>query len=102
MREELKHWSSGNWHVTEGKADDFIDAWTEFLAWTKGANEGFVKARLIRDLSDPNHFVSFSAWRSPEAMSEWQGKPEFADLFGKCRALCDDMTSGIYESTVTL
>jgi len=97
MTEQGKYYASGNWRVTDGMADQFIDSWTAFLTWTQKANDGFLQARLIRDLQDPNHFVSFAAWRDPAAMSAWKEKPEFAEHFGNCRALCTDMQAGGYE-----
>jgi heme-degrading monooxygenase HmoA len=97
MLQENKYWSSGNWQVKDGMADEFIDRWREFLTWTKEANRGFLGARLIRNLSTPNSFVSFAAWQDLDSMREWQGKPEFAERFSACRALCEDMQSGGFE-----
>ncbi|MFJ7066507.1 antibiotic biosynthesis monooxygenase family protein [Streptomyces sp. NPDC101115] len=102
MSEDSKYWASGDWQVSEGDADEFVDRWRAFLTWTKEANDGFLSARLIRDLNEPRHFVSFSSWRDPAAMKEWQSKPEFAELIGACRALCDDMSSGGYELAVAV
>ncbi|MGP3949147.1 antibiotic biosynthesis monooxygenase family protein [Streptomyces sp. 7N604] len=96
MPEESKHWASGNWRVAEGKADEFVDRWTEFLTWTREANPGFVRARLIRDANDPSHFVSFAAWRDGESLNAWSQKPEFAERVAACRALCADMQSSFY------
>ncbi|MFJ7155843.1 antibiotic biosynthesis monooxygenase family protein [Streptomyces sp. NPDC101118] len=100
MTEDSRYWASGNWQVSDGSADEFVERWKAFLSWTKEANDGFLGARLVRDLNEPNHFVSFSAWRDPAAMKEWQGRPEFTEAFGACRALCDDMHSGGYELVV--
>jgi quinol monooxygenase YgiN len=102
MFEDSEYWASGSWQVSEGDVDEFIDRWRALLAWTKEANDGFLAARLIRDLNTPGHFVSFSTWRDPAAMKEWQSKPEFAELFGACRGLCDDMQSSGYELTVAV
>ncbi|MFG2878049.1 antibiotic biosynthesis monooxygenase family protein [Streptomyces sp. NPDC048337] len=94
MSEASNYWASGNWKVSEGKEDEFVDRWTAFLTWTKEANEGFLFARLIRDLGNPGHYVSFASWHDVEAMKAWQDKPEFAEYFGGCRALCEDMQGG--------
>jgi heme-degrading monooxygenase HmoA len=102
MLSENKHWTSGNWQVSEGKAEEFIDRWRVFLTWTKDENKGFLGARLVRDLANPSHFVSFASWEDLDAMRAWQGRPEFAERFTACRALCDDMHSGGYELTVEL
>lgn len=97
MTEQGAYWASGNWRVTDGKAEEFIARWTEFLTWTKAANDGFETARLIRDLQDPQHFVSFASWRDPESMAAWKNRPEFVEHFGSCRALCTDMQGGGYQ-----
>ncbi|WP_405808026.1 antibiotic biosynthesis monooxygenase [Streptomyces sp. NBC_00210] len=102
MAEDTRYWASGSWHVTDGKADEFIERWTEFLTWTKQANEGFLTARLVHDLSDPNHFVSFAAWRDLDSLSGWREKPEFERLFGGCRALCTNMHGSNYEVAVVV
>ena len=102
MLQENKHWSSGNWQVSAGKAEEFIDRWREFLTWTREANDGFLGARLVRDLSNPNHFLSMASWQDLGAMRSWQEKPEFGPKLTACRALCDDMQSGGYELVVDL
>ncbi|POX50256.1 hypothetical protein C3489_22720 [Streptomyces sp. Ru71] len=94
MSEANKFWSSGSWRVSEGKSEEFETRWAAFLDWTKEANEGFLFARLIHDLSDPNHYVSFASWRDTESMKAWQDKPEFAEHFGACRSLCEEMQAG--------
>ncbi len=102
MPENGKYWSSGNWHVSEGDEDEFIERWTAFLNWTKAENDGFLFARLVRDTTDPGHFVSFASWAGPEAMAGWQGKPEFAEHFGACRALCESVEAGGYVLAVSV
>lgn len=102
MAEDNRYWASGSWHVTDGKADEFVERWTEFLTWTKQANDGFLTARLIHDLADPGHYVSFAAWRDRESLSGWREKPEFAELFAACRALCTQMHGSNYEPTTSV
>ncbi|MEU9718519.1 antibiotic biosynthesis monooxygenase family protein [Streptomyces sp. NPDC047976] len=98
MSEETnRYWASGNWQVRAGQEAEFILRWTEFLTWTNGSVDGFLHARLIRDLNEPGHFVSVSRWTDVQAMKDWQSMPEFAELFGACRALCEDMASGVFE-----
>ncbi|WP_405598492.1 antibiotic biosynthesis monooxygenase [Streptomyces sp. NBC_01410] len=102
MVEETKYWASGSWHVAEDKAEEFIERWTTFLTWTREANEGFVTARLIHDLNDPDHFLSFAEWRDVDSLNAWKNKPEFAEYFGGCRALCSQMHAGNYGSAVVI
>lgn len=102
MLQENKYWSSGRWQVKEGNADEFIDRWREFLTWTKEENKGFLGARLIRDLRNPNSFVSFAAWQDLDSMRAWQSSPEFTKRFNTAYALCEDMQSGGYERVVEI
>ncbi|MQS16696.1 antibiotic biosynthesis monooxygenase [Streptomyces kaniharaensis] len=102
MLQENKYWSSGNWQVGSGKAEEFVEAWRAFLTWTKDANDGFLGARLIQDIQNPQHFVSFATWRDIDAMRAWQGNPDFAEHFGACRALCEDVQAGGYELSVDI
>ncbi|MFF3328483.1 antibiotic biosynthesis monooxygenase family protein [Streptomyces sp. NPDC002888] len=97
MLQESKFWSSGNWHVRTGQAEEFVERWQEFLTWTKENNDGFLGARLIRNLGSPDSFVSFAAWQDLASMRAWQNSPEFTKRLGACRALCEDMQSGGYE-----
>ncbi|WP_354643189.1 antibiotic biosynthesis monooxygenase family protein [Kitasatospora camelliae] len=102
MLQENKTWSSGNWQVNPSNVEEFVQAWRDFLGWTKEANEGFLGARLIQDLANPNHFVSFAAWESIDAMRAWQGSAGFTERFQACYALCEDMHSGGYELSVAV
>lgn len=102
MNEQAGPYASGNWHVTDDKGDEFMERWTTFLTWTKDANEGFMTARLLRDATDPNHFVSFATWRDLDTLDAWRQKPEFAEHFGACRALCTDMNGGNYDLVRTI
>jgi heme-degrading monooxygenase HmoA len=97
MAEETRYWTTGSWRVTSGKADEFVDRWMEFLRWTKEANDGFLSAQLLRDLNDPDHFVSFASWRDVDSLNGWGHQPGFAEHFGSCRALCTDAYGGNYE-----
>ncbi|MEV6211174.1 antibiotic biosynthesis monooxygenase family protein [Kitasatospora sp. NPDC051914] len=102
MLQENEHWSSAYWEVSEGRAEEFVERWQEFLTWTKAEAEGFFGARLIRSLGDPYHFVSFAAWRDVDAMRSWQSRPEFAERFGACHALCKNVRSGGFELAVSI
>ena len=102
MLQENQHWSSGNWQTSEGNTKEFVERWRDFLTWTKEANDGFYGARLVRDLQNPNHFVSFASWRDLDALRAWQGKPEFAEHYNACHALCGDVQSGGYELVVDI
>jgi heme-degrading monooxygenase HmoA len=100
--DDVKDFVSGNWQVTKGKEAEFVRKWTEFLEWSKDASPGFVKAILIQDVADPNHYISMGYWGSEEERRAWQSNPTFAEKLGACRALCDDFKSGSYRLTVAV
>jgi heme-degrading monooxygenase HmoA len=95
-------YASGNWVVTEGREEDFVRRWAEFLQWTRAAFDDFGSAHLIRDEEAPRHYVSFATWKSIERLREWRSRPEFAERFGACRALCDDFRGSSFTLAVVV
>jgi heme-degrading monooxygenase HmoA len=90
MEHALEHWASGNWTVQEGKEDEFVERWKDWLGWSSENIAGFVSATLIRDTENPRHFVSFSDWTDDQAKQGWQSLDEFSEKMGACRELCED------------
>jgi heme-degrading monooxygenase HmoA len=95
-----EHYASGNWHVTKGREDEFIELWNDFLQDARKNTPGLVRAYLIRETADGSHFVSVSEWDDPEARAAWKQTPGFAKGQGACRALCDDFYGADYLLTV--
>jgi heme-degrading monooxygenase HmoA len=96
-----RHFASGNWHVTEGMEDEFVERWKEFLGWTRESQPALVNASLLRDEKDPAHFISFAEWSDAAGRDAWRQSPEFGQHFGACRSLCRDMSAGDYEWQVS-
>ena len=92
----------GELDVTEGKEEEFIARWREWLEWSSRNIPGFVAATLIRDAQDPRHFVSFSPWNDAEAREVWKASDGFRDGFANARALCDDFQGGDFELAVAV
>lgn len=46
-------YAAGLWHVKEGMADDFVDRWTGWIAWTSENIPGLRSAKLLRSEGDP-------------------------------------------------
>jgi heme-degrading monooxygenase HmoA len=92
--------ASGNWHVMEGKEQDFVKAWTEFLSWTRETHPALEEASLIRDDDDPGHFLSIAKWQDSSARDAWKQSAGFAERFGACRALCDEFSGTNYDRLV--
>jgi heme-degrading monooxygenase HmoA len=95
-------YASGNWVVKEGNEDQFLSRWTEFLNWTRGNAQRFQEANLLRDRSDPRHFVSFARWEDDAAQEAWRALPEFPEKLGACRELCDEFRGGAFTGAVSV
>lgn len=98
MAEVGQPFTSGNWVVKEGREDDFVSRWTEFVEWsidTMGAGASDPPV-LIRQEANPRHFLSFGGWRDADTVQKWRSHPEFAERLGRCRELCDEFVAGDY------
>jgi heme-degrading monooxygenase HmoA len=94
--------ASGNWVVNDGRENEFVLRWTEFLKWTRESARGLRSAHLIQDADNPRHFISFASWESSEAMASWRSLPDFATKLGACRALCEDFRGSSYTVAATV
>jgi heme-degrading monooxygenase HmoA len=102
MGDAREHYASGNWTVTEGSAEEFITRWKDWIGRSAASVPGFGSARLIRDVSNPNHFISFSEWDDPKMRDAWKNSPEFAEGMSSVRELTDDFSGGDYVVAVSI
>jgi heme-degrading monooxygenase HmoA len=63
--------TSGVWSVKAGEEEAFVEAWTDFVTWA-GKYAGSGTFRLVRDLEQPNTYMSFAPWESFEAQQAWK------------------------------
>jgi quinol monooxygenase YgiN len=77
----------GTGWVEEGREQDFITRWKEFVA-TAIELAGSGEFRLIQDKGNPQHFVSFGSWADQQAADGWRGSEAFSEQMKACRALC--------------
>jgi heme-degrading monooxygenase HmoA len=89
-------YTSGLWTVKPGEEDAFVREWTEFVTWASGF-DGSGAFRLVRDLDQPNTYLSFAPWESFEAQQAWKGEPEFRERIGRVRSHCEDFRPLVYE-----
>lgn len=71
-------YTSGSWTPNPGSEQAFVEAWSSFASWASGV-EGAGTLRLVRDLNEPSHFVSFGDWQSIEQVRAWKSSPEFRE-----------------------
>jgi heme-degrading monooxygenase HmoA len=93
----MKQYASGDWVVAEGKEDEFLRRWTEFLEWTKAGAAGFIEAHLLRDAENARHFLSFSEWSDEASRASWRANDDFQSRFEAARSLCDSFSTYDYE-----
>ena len=89
-------YTSGVWIVKPGEEEAFVRAWTEFVAWA-GEMPGSGTFRLIKDLEQPNSYLSFASWESFEAQQAWKDQPEFRERIMRVRSHCEDFQPSTYE-----
>ena len=92
----MKQFASGDWVVAEGKEDEFLQRWTEFLQWTKAEAPGFIEAHLLQDAENPRHFVSLSEWSDGSARTNWRTKEDFRSHLDAARSVCDEFSNSDY------
>jgi heme-degrading monooxygenase HmoA len=96
-----EHYASGNWLVRDGTDEDFISRWRDWIGASTKDLPGFGSAALIRDDSNPRHFLSFSAWDDPDSRDRWKASAEFEKAFQRCRELCEEFSGGDFTQVVS-
>jgi heme-degrading monooxygenase HmoA len=89
-------YTSGKWVVKAGEEEAFVQAWTDFVTWAS-TMPGSGTFRLVRDVEQPGHYMSFAPWESAEATSSWRSLPEFPERLGQVRSHCEDFQPSTYE-----
>jgi heme-degrading monooxygenase HmoA len=95
-------WASGRWQVKEGKAEEFIQRWNDWLSRTGPAAPGFRWARLLRSEDDPLRFTSVSEWDDDATLKAWKTSSEFQEGMGAAKALCDEFVGGDFDAVVVV
>jgi heme-degrading monooxygenase HmoA len=92
-------YTSAVWTVKPGEEDAFAAAWEEFV---RSASEqpGSGTFRLVRDLEQPNRYMSFAPWESFEAQHAWKQTPEFAEWLTRVRQYVDAFEPSTYELVI--
>jgi heme-degrading monooxygenase HmoA len=89
-------YTSGAWVVKPGEEEAFVQEWTSFVTWASGL-PGSGTFRLVRDLDNPRHYMSFAPWESFEAQDAWKELPEFRERIGRVRSHCEDFRPSTLE-----
>jgi heme-degrading monooxygenase HmoA len=95
-----RFWASGHWQVKEGKTEEFIQQWKEWLSRSSENVPGFHHARLLRSLASPQQVTSISEWETAASRDAWKTSPAFREGFEASRELCDEFLGGDYDESV--
>ena len=79
----------GRFEVAPENEQAFVEAWTEFAAWTS-QRPGAGTIRLFRDVRNAGRFVSLGQWDDAGAVQDWKGSPEFKERLGRLVRLASD------------
>lgn len=91
-------YTHGIWTVTPGREEQFVNAWTEMAVWTGRDVPGSMWAKLLRDTSAPNRFITLGPWESLDAIENWRALPGWQERVQRLRELLD----GFEPSTLEL
>jgi quinol monooxygenase YgiN len=97
-----EHYASGVWQVKEGKDEEFVERWKEFLQWSRANHPSMVVANLLRDRGTTGHYLSFSEWSDAASRDAWKQDPGFKTHIGACVALCENMHGADYDLAATV
>ena len=93
-------YTSGDWKVKPGKAEEFVAAWEELALWTTENVPTSTWAALLKDDDDPNRFRSFGPWESREDVAAWRAMAEFKEAIARMRELLESFEAHIFEAVV--
>ena len=71
-------YTTGAWTPNPGREGAFVEAWSEFAAWASSM-PGAGLLRLVRDMTEPEHFTSFGEWETVDDVRAWKTSPEFRE-----------------------
>jgi len=90
-------YTQGIWMVKPGRAAEFVEAWTEFAEWTMREVPGASWAKLLRDTTHEDRFVSFGPWESTEAIAAWRQLDGWKQRFASIRGLLESFDVATLE-----
>jgi len=81
-------YSAGDWTVKPGHDEEaFMEAWHATMDVNPPTPRP--RARLLRDLKRPGHFLSIVEWEDQEAITEFRSRPGFSSAMDAVRDHAD-------------
>jgi heme-degrading monooxygenase HmoA len=94
-------YTSGIWTVKQGEEEAFVQEWSDFVTWATSF-DGSGAFRLVRDLEQPNRYMSFAPWESFDAQNAWKEQSEFPERIMRVRKHCEDFQPFTFELVTQL
>lgn len=91
----------GIWTVKPGHEDEFIDAWRD-LATRTAAEFPAPTATLLRDRDQPNLFISYGPWTSPQDIENWRSSATFRHGVARIRDVLDGFEPHTMDQVVAI
>jgi heme-degrading monooxygenase HmoA len=84
------------WVVKPGQEDEFIRRWQDWAEWT--ALQGLTaSAKLLRDVEQPNRFLSFGPWESMDKVRHWRSDEGFQERIGRLQEVLESFEPRTFE-----
>ena len=95
------HYTHTTWTVKPDLEDEFVRRWTEWAEWSH--REGLdAPALLLRDLDSPSTFISFGAWQSVAAVTNWRTLSGYNERVARLGEVVDRFEPRTLEVTVRM
>jgi heme-degrading monooxygenase HmoA len=83
-----KPYTHTTWRVRAGSEDEFVKRWSEWVDWSH--REGLeAPALLLRDLENPQAFISFGPWANTAAVRSWRALAGYQERVARLSEVLD-------------
>jgi heme-degrading monooxygenase HmoA len=93
-------YSHTTWRVKPGCEAEFERRWQEWAEWSQRQGLG-AHARLLKDVENPQTYVSFGPWVSVELVSNWRSLAGYHERVARLRDVVDSFEPGTFEVVAT-
>jgi heme-degrading monooxygenase HmoA len=83
-----KPYTHTTWRVRAGSEDEFVKRWSEWVDWSHREGLG-APALLLRDLEDPQAFISFGPWANVTAVRSWRALGGYQERVARLSEVLD-------------
>jgi heme-degrading monooxygenase HmoA len=94
-----KPYTHTTWRVRAGSEDEFVRRWSEWVDWSH--REGLeAPALLLRDLENPQAFISFGPWANMAAVRNWRALTGYQERVARLSEVLDSFEPRTLEIVV--